>query len=246
MFSYSFVMSPDTVWNNVSPASVSCLLPLVVFPYPPPHFLGALSGKGNNCACLTQTLQYSHYGINQLPAPTYICWALESKVLPMRRVEVSKGFAVVPAGEEGYWQVLPRMLGESVLNTLTSVFARLTAEGKDGSWLHPLISIRIIKRLQKPVRVLGLLFKITYPSGWALGSLESPTVAARSPPTSILLAPACRPSPTHSCDALMQEVVFGNCRTWRRSPSRPEAPRQGGLLSFAWEAAELVSDFIKL
>lgn len=149
MFSYSFVMSPDTVWNNVSPASVSCLLPLVVFPYPPPHFLGALSGKGNNCACLTQTLQYSHYGINQLPAPTYICWALESKVLPMGRVEVSKGFAVVPAGEEGYWQALPRMLGESVLNTLTSVFARLTAEGKDGSWLHPLISIRIIKRLQK-------------------------------------------------------------------------------------------------
>lgn len=196
MFSYSFVMSPNTVWNNVSPASVSCLLPLVVFSYPPPHFLGTLSGKGNNCACLTQTLQYSHRGINQLPAPAYICWALESKVLPMGRIEVSKVFAVVPAGEEGDWQALPRMLGESVLNTLTSVFSRLTAEGKDGSWLHPLISIRIIKRLQKKtVRVLGLLFKITYPSGWALGSLESSTVAARSPPTSILLAPACRPSP---------------------------------------------------
>lgn len=85
----------------MSPASVSCLLPLVVFPFPLPHFLGAVSGKGNNCACFTQTLQYSHRGINRLPPPACICWALESRVLPMGRVKLSKVFPVVLAEEGG-------------------------------------------------------------------------------------------------------------------------------------------------
>lgn len=72
--------------------------------------------------------------------------------------------------------------------------------------VHPFISIRITQRLQKTVRVLGLLFKITYPPGCALDSLGSSTVAARSPPTSIFLALAC--PPPHCCDAFKQEVAY--------------------------------------
>lgn len=193
MFLYSSVMSPNTVWNNMSPASVSCLLPLVVFPYPLPHFLGALSGKGNNCACFTQTLQYSHRGINRLPPPACICWALESRVLPMGRVELSKVFPVVLAGEEGVWEALPRMLGESVLNKVTSVFASLRAEGRMEA-VHPFISIRITQRLQKNSEGSGPTLQNHF-SSWVRTGLSGVLYCCSPQPSHLQFFSPCLPPP---------------------------------------------------
>lgn len=55
---HSFVAS-----QNLPPISIYCLLPLMVFSYPLPHFHGSPE-QTRKQMCLTQSLQCSHHGIN--------------------------------------------------------------------------------------------------------------------------------------------------------------------------------------